>query len=72
MAAGLPVDKIVAFILLWMAPTAPPPEKPFIREETLQIQQQQQNLSSLPEPERVLGRMTWQELQRSQALSRSA
>lgn len=71
MAAGLPVDKIVAFILLWMTPTAPPPQKAFIREEAPQSQQQQ-NLSNLPEPEKVLGRMTWQELQGSQAISRSA
>lgn len=71
MAAGLPVDKIVAFILLWMAPTAPPPQKALIREEAPEIQQQQ-NLSDLPEPQKVLGRMTWQELQGSQVLSRSA
>ena len=71
MVAGLPVDKIVAFILLWMAPTAPPPQKVFIREEVPQVQQQQ-NLSDLPEPQKVLGRMTWQELQGSQAVSRSA
>ena len=71
MAAGLPVDKLVAFILLWMTPTALPPEKAFIRQEVPQIQRQQSFLD-LPQPEKVLGRMKWQELQGSQALSRSA
>ena len=71
MEAGLPVDKMIAIILLWMAPTAPAPQRALEKVPSIRSDNALWRTSEVPASRKVLERLS-EELQASRVLSQSA